>query len=401
MNAVGIDVSKGRSTVSIIRQFGEVVRAPFDVSHTAEDLKELVVLIKSLPGETKVLMESTGNYHEPVARTLSAEGIFVCVVNAWVIKQYNVNHMRRAKTDKKDSMKLAAFCIDCWLELVEYRPEEDIRRDLKLLNRQYQLNIKTQTQVRLNLISQLELTFPGIRGQFTSPLRDTDGHEKWVDFVSAFPHRDRVAKLSLSVFKTKYRSFCKKKGYQYTEPKAVQIHTFSRSVVCSLNLDDTVGFVIGNLTSQLIMLMENSFEIRRRMTELAVQLPEYETVIGLFGVGKTTAPQLMAEIGDPRRFHSAKAITAYAGLDTEPDDSGQVVNKGERHITKRGPAFLRKTLFMVMTTYLEMKPQEEPVYQFLDKKRSEGKMYYVYMTAAANKFLRIYYARVRDALKEQ
>ena len=104
MNAVGIDVSMGRSTVSIIRPFGDVVRAPFDVSHTAEDLKELAVLIKLLPGETKVLMELTGNYHEPVARTLSAEGIFVSVVNAWLIKQYNVNHMRRAKTDKKDSL---------------------------------------------------------------------------------------------------------------------------------------------------------------------------------------------------------------------------------------------------------------------------------------------------------
>jgi len=43
-------------------------------------------------------------------------------------------------------------------------------------------------------------------------------------------------------------------------------------------------------------------------------------------------------------------------------------------------------------------PADEPVYQFLDKKRAEGKPYYVYMTAAANKFLRIYYARVKDAL---
>ena len=135
-------------------------------------------------------------------------------------------------------MKLAAFCIDCWLELVEYRPEEDIRRDLKLLNRQYQLNIKTQTQVRLNLISQLELTFPGIRGQFTSPLRDTDGHEKWVDFVSAFPHRNSVAKLSLSVLKTKHLSICKKNGYQYTESKAVQIHIFSMSVSKGFLLSD-------------------------------------------------------------------------------------------------------------------------------------------------------------------
>lgn len=45
----------------------------------------------------------------------------------------------------------------------------------------------------------------------------------------------------------------------------------------------------------------------------------------------------------------------------------------------------------------------EPVYQFMDKKRSEGKPYKVYMMASANKFLRIYYASVKaylDALDE-
>ena len=38
------------------------------------------------------------------------------------------------------------------------------------------------------------------------------------------------------------------------------------------------------------------------------------------------------------------------------------------------------------------------MYQFLDKKRAEGKPYFVYMTAAQNKFLRIYYARVKERL---
>ena len=45
----------------------------------------------------------------------------------------------------------------------------------------------------------------------------------------------------------------------------------------------------------------------------------------------------------------------------------------------------------------------EPVYQFMDKKRSEGKPYKFYMMASANKFLRIYYASVKaylDALDE-
>ena len=39
------------------------------------------------------------------------------------------------------------------------------------------------------------------------------------------------------------------------------------------------------------------------------------------------------------------------------------------------------------------------MYRFMDKKRAEGKPYLVYMTAGANKFLRIYYARVKECLE--
>ena len=56
-----------------------------------------------------------------------------------------------------------------------------------------------------------------------------------------------------------------------------------------------------------------------------------------------------------------------------------------------------------MTVYLQRSPVNEPVYQFMDKKRSEGKPYRVYMMASANKFLRIYYATVKkylDSLEE-
>ena len=45
------------------------------------------------------------------------------------------------------------------------------------------------------------------------------------------------------------------------------------------------------------------------------------------------------------------------------------------------------------------KPVNEPVYQFLDRKRAEGKPYLVYMTAGANKFLRIYYGKVKECLR--
>ena len=41
MNAVGIDVSKGKSMIAVMRPFGEVVASPFEVSHTASELKNL------------------------------------------------------------------------------------------------------------------------------------------------------------------------------------------------------------------------------------------------------------------------------------------------------------------------------------------------------------------------
>lgn len=147
-------------------------------------------------------------------------------------------------------------------------------------------------------------------------------------------------------------------------------------------------------------MFETAASTRHQLDSLARQLPEYGTVIDMFGVGKILGPQLMAEVGDTRRFRNHRAITAFAGLDAPPHQSGTVDVKS-RNISKRGSAQLRKTLFQIIKCYLLLQPQNEPVYQFLDKKRSEGKPYFVYMMAAANKFLRIYYARVNAILRSE
>ena len=126
-------------------------------------------------------------------------------------------------------------------------------------------------------------------------------------------------------------------------------------------------------------------------------LPEYPVVMKMFGVGPVLGPQLMAEIGDVRRFHSKKALVAFAGIDAPPFQSGQM-NVRSRSISKRGSSALRRTLFLVMGVILQRSPANEPVYQFMDRKRAEGKPYRVYMMASANKFLRIYYASVKEYL---
>ena len=101
----------------------------------------------------------------------------------------------------------------------------------------------------------------------------------------------------------------------------------------------------------------------------------------------------MAEIGDVRRFQRKQSLVAFAGIDPMPNQSGEK-NVRSNKSSKRGSPYLRKTLFNIMGIYLKCSPQDKPVYQFLDRKRAEGKPYYVYMTAAGNKFLRRYYGKV-------
>ena len=397
MNAVGIDVSKGKSTVAVIQPFGVVIAEPFDVFHTDSDLKKLTDFIKSLSGETKVVMEYTGAYYEPIANALHNEGIFVSVVNPLLIDDYGTNRVRKVKTDKKDSLKIASFALDRWLDLREYIPADNIRKTLKILNRQYIQYSKILTMQKNNLICLLDSCFPNVNTLFTSPHRESDGHEKWIDFVLKFPHADSVSKLSLSAFKGRYQSWCRKNNYNYSENKATEIYAYSKTQVSVLPMTDSVIKIISEAALLLNSSLETLCAFRDEMDRLSSMLPEYKVVMELYGVGKVLGSQLIAEIGDVRRLNNSKSLVALAGIDPPPNQSGQVDTKS-RSISKRGSPALRKTLFQIMTIIVQNKPVDEPVYQFLDKKRSEGKPYRVYMIAAARKFLRIYYARVIQAV---
>ena len=400
MNAVGIDVSKGKSTVAVIQPFGVVIAEPFDVPHTDSDLKKLVTFIKSLSGETKVVMEYTGAYYEPIANALHNAGIFVSVVNPLLIDDYDTNRVRKVKTDRIDALKIASFALDKWMKLREYTPAETVRKTLKMMNRQCVRLNKILVMQKNSFIALLDCCFPNANTLFTSPRRESDGHEKWVDFVLKFPHADAVAKLSLSTFKSKYQSWCKKERYKYSESKAEQIHSYARTLVCTLPMTESVKKMITDSAKLLNSTLEAIADLHNEMDSLASQLPEYETVMSLFGVGKVICSQLIAEIGDVTKLKSRKSLVALAGIDPPPNQSGKVDPKSSS-ISKRGSPALRKTLFLIMTIYLQRQPVDEPVYQFLDKKRIEGKPYKVYMIAAAHKFLRIYYAKVKEAMPVQ
>lgn len=399
MNVVGIDVSKGKSTIAVLRPFGDLVAKPFDVFHTSTELSCLADKLKSLEGETRVVMEHTGRYYEPIAQQLHDAGIFVSAVNPLLIKEYRGNTLRKVKTDKADSMKIARYGLDNWCDLREHSDMDTIRYQLKSCHRQYCLYTKNKTAFKNNLIALLDQTYPDANTYFDSPVRH-DGSQKWVDFVMTFYHVDCVRKLSQAAFVEKYRKFCKKHGYNFKESKAVEIYIHAKELLPMLPKDALAKTMVKEAVKQLNSISETVEILRTQMNELAKQLPEYEAVMSFYGVGESLGPQIMAEVGDVRRFAHKGALTAFAGVDPGANQSGTYESKSTK-ASKRGSPELRKALFVLMTILLQKKPQDDPVYQFLDKKRAEGKPYYVYMTAGCNKFLRMYYGRLKEYLNQK
>ena len=111
MNAVGVDVSKEKSTVAIYQPGDQVILKPRDFRHTQSDISSLIGIIKELDGETKVCMEHTGRYYEPVATWLSDAGIFVSAVNPILIKNFGDDSLRTPKTDKADAKKIPRYTL--------------------------------------------------------------------------------------------------------------------------------------------------------------------------------------------------------------------------------------------------------------------------------------------------
>ena len=343
MIAVGIDVSKSKSTVAILNGDGSIRAKPFDVHHVADELQALVDYIKRTSEPPTILMEPTSHYHYPLLKAFQEAELPVCLINPYQMKKYGDTELRKAKTDKRDSLRIAQYALEKSYSLIPYTPQDQKYEDLRFLSRQYSQRISTLTVAKVQLLSLLDETMPGITTRF-------------------------LDSYQVLVKKTKDR-FAGSKGLAIYELVLNSITTRGENPLSAMTQDQCVDLVS---TAQ-----KAADEINLQMRIIAETIPEYKVLRSMAGVGDRLGPIIL---GAP------------------PYQSGQFESRN-RHISKRGNPALRKACFEVMQALKLTKPQDDPVYLFLLKKEQEGKPYNVAKMAAVNKFLRIYYARAMELYK--
>ena len=214
-------------------------------------------------------------------------------------------------------------------------------------------------------------------------------------FIKRFKSFDEVCRIGKTRFFSAYATLVKKTADRFAAAKALAIFELALNSITTRGDDPYIWSVQAQCVDLLAAAQNAADAIILQMQNIAETIPEYKVLRAMHGVGDRLGPIILAEIGDVRRFHSAKALNSYAGNDASPYQSGQFESRN-RHISKRGSPALRKACFEVMQALKLTKPQDDPVYLFILKKEQEGKPHNVAKMAGVNKFLRIFYARAME-----
>lgn len=393
---VGIDISKGKSTVAILSVDGVVIEEPFEVNHDIEGLNLLEEKIKDISKENlKIVMEETGTYHLPVLGYLLDKGYFVVAENALKIKKYLDRGIRKAKTDKKDSLKLANYVCENWYKLNKVRENDEIYDNLKFLSRQYLSNVAVQTKQKNNFSNLCDLLFPGYY-----QLLNENTFILGLEIFKKYYHPEIVINKKQPQFINEIDKLAKKLGHKGAGINlAKKIYSLAQKTISPRPNNKYSQLSAISCADALILTIKTTKIIISEMDELAKTLPEYEEISKMQGCGKKLTSRVIAEIGDIRRFKNAGSIIAYAGLDAPPYQSGQF-EATNRHISKRGNKYLRKTGYEIMKSIKSSCKSDNELKSYIIKKENEGKSKKAAKIAGLNKFLRMYYGIVKRKYKE-
>ena len=280
---VGIDISKRKSTVAILSVEGEIIEEPFEITHDIEGLTLLEDKMNKIPKEDlKIVMEETGTYHLPVLGYLLDKNYFVTAENALKIKKYLDRGLRKAKTDKKDSYKLAEYACDNWFKLNKVRENDKIYDELRFLSRQYLSTIAVQIKQKVNFSNLCDLLFPGYY-----QLLDDNTFILGLEIFKKYFHPEIVKKRKENEFIAEIDKIAKKLGHRSAGISlANKVYILAQNTIPPRPNNQYSQLSASSCVDALIITIKTSTTIITEMDKIARELPEYDVINEIPGCGK-------------------------------------------------------------------------------------------------------------------
>ncbi len=375
---VGIDVAKDKHDCCILSSDGEILFSPFTIPNTLYGFDELYEKIGSLTddvSEIKVGLEATGHYHLNLLRSLLDNGLPSFVINPLHTNLFRKGQsLRKTKTDKVDAASIAMMLLTD-KTLKPYSETSYHNEELKSLTRYRFDKVQERSQLKVSVSRLVSILFPELE-----KMVPTLHMNSVYTLLSEFPGASYIAGVHLT--RLKHLLYEASKGH-YGRDMAVSIRSAAESSIGTVMASKSME--LKHTISLIQVISAEIEEIEAAINDIMNSMaPPITTIPGL---KNRMGAMIIAEIGDFTRFDSADQILAYAGLSPSTYQSGQMTSSYSR-MEKRGSRYLRYALFNATKYVCIWDPSFKA---YLTKKCGEGKHYYVGISHACKKLVRLIY----------
>lgn len=372
---VGIDVAKDKHDCFFMNSEGEVLAKPFTIFNNKEGFDFLYEKIQSVSSSDniKVGLEATGHYSYNIIGFLLNKGLATFILNPLHTNLYRKSlSLRKTKTDKIDSKTIAMMLLSD-VSLKSYSDISYHNEDLKSLTRYRFSKVEERAKLKTSLSRLAQILFPELE-KLVPTLHMTSIYQ----LLEEFPSASAIASVHL----TRLTNLLSKasKGH-YDRETAIKIRDAAKNSIGSnmpaksLELKHTIKLI----RALTIDIDEIEAEISKIMDKIA------SPITTIPGIGNNMGAMIISEIGDFSRFSSPDKILAYAGYSPSTYQSGKLDNC-YAHMEKRGSRYLRYALFQATQRVCHL---DSTFSAYLAKKRAEGKHYYVAISHAVKKLVRV------------
>lgn len=385
MYYVGIDIGKRIHEATAIDEKGNICSKSIRFTNDRLGFEKFISFVSGLSPEKQAIqfaLESTGHYWLVLYHFLTNAGFTVLVLNPLQTEGQRRSHIRKTKTDKKDSLIIAKL-----LRLgdihVSYVPSTEILHLRDLVRFRFGLS-DTLADLKRKVISILDKVFPEYEKLFSDVFIKTSkailNNEISLFELSSID----LSELTLVIAKTSHGHFGR--------AKAEEIQSLATTSVGLSFLQDTATIELSCLMAHMTFIENQIATIDTKIYELYQNGNHSKHLLTIPGVNTLLAAGIVTEIGDITRFKSETAIVAFSGLDPSVYQSGEYQGTIS-HMSKRGSAHLRRYLWLATESARKRNPDLETYFK---KKLSQGKQYHVAYGATVRKLL----TRIYTVLKE-
>jgi len=370
---VGIDVGKNNHDYAVVDDAGAKL-ASGEFAGDAAGFEKLKRVLLRFDVEM-IGMEATGHYWRNLWHALKHAGYELRLLNPTATVYYRRMSLTQHKTDALDAVCIARY-------LAAIRPDGyglgvEGQEQLRSLARAQATIAEQITEVVNRLHKQLDLSFPEfpkLVGKLDSP--------KTLRLLELYP----TAVLMGKARKLAEKQYGKKK-HRIGDALAKQLKDSARNTFgCAQTASDAL--LIRQSVSQIQLLREQSNELIGEMeTLVAEQDQDAGNLMSIPGIAIKSAAAIIGEVGDIRRFESAKKLTGYIGAHPRFHESGQ--KAAHPRMSKAGNKRLRRILWQCTIVAMKYNPIIKAHYE---KKLAEGKKKMVAIGHCMNKLIHIIWA---------